>query len=80
MPEQPATFGDLLRRYMDGRTNAHIARRCGVRPQTVASWLTGAIPSRDNVETLAEALRLDRDEWLALMSAAGLVVVARAEP
>lgn len=72
----PTTFATALRRYRKRchYSQAGLARMAGFDHSTVSRWEGGVRDiTRDNIDALAEAMRLDPADHAALMIAGGYV-------
>ncbi|GHO65594.1 tetratricopeptide repeat protein [Ktedonobacter sp. SOSP1-52] len=71
-----AQFAELLVTYYGrcGWKQSELAKRMGVHRNTIASWESGAIPSRGIVLRLADELLLSQEERKGLLVAAGMSI------
>ena len=68
-----STFGETLARVMVKRrtTKAELARRLGLKRQTVQGMCDVGNPGRERLKELVDILELDSDELMALVVSAG---------
>jgi transcriptional regulator with XRE-family HTH domain len=64
------SFGDILRRqrHTDDLTQAELAKRFGVSPQTISSWERGDRPQSRFLNIVADYLGLGKQEFISLLN------------